>query len=139
LDLASRQPIEREWSDATGKFKITATYVDSKQGYGCSDQRSTFPWRSQMSETMLKQILLTIFALQAFAADDVRAEGPVWIRRFDDAQKAAQSEGKDLFIVFTGHGWCHACELLPNTSGQGRVADHALEIGVVASNFSGVE
>jgi hypothetical protein len=26
-------PIEREWSDATGTFKITATYVDSKQGY----------------------------------------------------------------------------------------------------------
>ena len=32
-ELMSTMPVEREWSDASGKFKITATYVDSKQGF----------------------------------------------------------------------------------------------------------
>ena len=33
LQQAFVKPIEREWSDTTGKFRVTATYVDSKEGF----------------------------------------------------------------------------------------------------------
>ena len=39
-------------------------------------------------------------------------EGPVWVRNLDVAKAQAQAAGKDLIIVFTGHGWCHNCEIL---------------------------
>jgi thioredoxin-related protein len=44
------------------------------------------------------------------AADTV--PGPSWIRDFNDGQRKAREEKKDLLVVFTGHGWCYNCELL---------------------------
>jgi thioredoxin-related protein len=38
--------------------------------------------------------------------------GPNWIRDFDQGLKKARAEKKDLFLVFTGHGWCGNCDLL---------------------------
>jgi len=38
------------------------------------------------------------------------ADGPNWFRDFDEAQAAAKNSGKDLFVLFTGHGWCGACK-----------------------------
>jgi thioredoxin-related protein len=40
------------------------------------------------------------------------AAQPPWIRDLDAGKKAAQSSGKDLMIVFTGHGWCLNCDIL---------------------------
>lgn len=42
----------------------------------------------------------------------VAAEGPKWIRDVEDGKKQARAAAKDLFIVFTGHGWCAHCEIL---------------------------
>jgi tetratricopeptide (TPR) repeat protein len=38
--------------------------------------------------------------------------GPNWIRDFAEGQRRARAEGKDLFVLLTGHGWCHTCGLL---------------------------
>jgi tetratricopeptide (TPR) repeat protein len=38
--------------------------------------------------------------------------GPKWIRDYEQGLKKARVEKKDLFLVFTGHGWCANCELL---------------------------
>jgi len=35
---------------------------------------------------------------------------PPWIRDLDMGKQAAKTAGKDLLIVFTGHGWCAHCE-----------------------------
>jgi thioredoxin-related protein len=35
-----------------------------------------------------------------------------WLKRIDEAQPVAAESKKDLLITFTGHGWCHYCELL---------------------------
>ena len=39
-----------------------------------------------------------------------KALGPVWIRDVSEGQRRARAESKDLLVVFTGHGWCAACE-----------------------------
>ena len=40
------------------------------------------------------------------------AAGPAWIRDFAAGQRKARAEGKELFVLLTGHGWCYNCELL---------------------------
>lgn len=42
----------------------------------------------------------------------VRAEELSWLRNFEQAAGEAKAGEKDLFILFTGHGWCYACEVL---------------------------
>ncbi|WP_081596177.1 thioredoxin family protein [Rhodopirellula baltica] len=42
----------------------------------------------------------------------VFADGPSWNREFTSAKAEAKSNGRSLFILFTGHGWCHACEIV---------------------------
>ena len=42
----------------------------------------------------------------------IRRRRADWIRDFDQGKKQAQAEGKDLFLLFTGHGWCAICEVL---------------------------
>ena len=39
-------------------------------------------------------------------------EGPDWLRDIHEAKRVAAKDGKDLFITFTGHGWCQPCELM---------------------------
>jgi thioredoxin-related protein len=49
----------------------------------------------------------------AFGAEDVvHASGPAWIRDFNDGQRLARHEKKDLLVVFTGHGWCESCGIV---------------------------
>jgi hypothetical protein len=48
------------------------------------------------------------WALAALAQADTE---PSWIRDFTAGQQAAQAAGKDLLILFTGHGWCQPCEI----------------------------
>jgi thioredoxin-related protein len=37
------------------------------------------------------------------------ADATVWLREFDPAQADARANGKDLFLLFTGVGWCQPC------------------------------
>ena len=55
-------------------------------------------------------LLATLSAPGAIAAGE--NSGPAWIRDFAEAQRRARAEGKDLFVLLTGHGWCASCELL---------------------------
>jgi thioredoxin-related protein len=41
------------------------------------------------------------------AADQIQ-----WIRDLETGKKEAKAAGKDLMLVFTGHGWCLSCEHL---------------------------
>jgi thioredoxin-related protein len=47
-----------------------------------------------------------------FASPAAGADRPGWVRDLDAAKKEARTSGKDLLIVFTGHGWCLHCDLL---------------------------
>jgi thioredoxin-related protein len=55
--------------------------------------------------------LLTVLTAHAALAATPNA-GPAWIRDFAEAQRRARAEGKDLFVLLTGHGWCASCERL---------------------------
>lgn len=62
---------------------------------------------------MTTRILLSLlFSFGVFSVSRVSANEPTWIRKLETAKQSAKSAGKDLFMVFTGHGWCSACELL---------------------------
>ncbi|QDT43707.1 Disulfide bond reductase DsbH precursor [Gimesia alba] len=62
---------------------------------------------------MSKWIPLTLACLFHLVAVTVNAAtGPDWIRDFEKGKQIAKSEKKDLFLLFTGHGWCYHCELL---------------------------
>jgi len=41
-----------------------------------------------------------------------KGQGPAWVRDFNEGLRRARTNGKDLLVVFTGHGWCANCELL---------------------------
>jgi len=57
-------------------------------------------------------ILALLLCNSGVSVDALRADELPWIRDIEKASGQAQSEGKDLFILFTGHGWCAACEVL---------------------------
>ncbi|HEX4073179.1 MAG TPA: thioredoxin family protein [Planctomycetaceae bacterium] len=65
----------------------------------------------------MKQFLLLLLWFSA-ALCTLRVEaagpaaGPPWIRDFAAGQRKARAEGKELFVLLTGHGWCYNCELL---------------------------
>ncbi|MFN7733105.1 MAG: thioredoxin family protein [Pirellula sp.] len=46
------------------------------------------------------------------AGPPVHAIEPDWNRDLSAAMAKAKSLNRPLFILFTGHGWCHACDLL---------------------------
>lgn len=56
--------------------------------------------------------LLLIVAFCRFTFTDAVGSEPTWNRDLENAKEVAVSEDKALFILFTGHGWCHACELV---------------------------
>lgn len=56
-------------------------------------------------------LVVAMFA-QLIAMQNGTCKELVWHFNMEQAQKIAKDEGKDLFVLFTGHGWCHACELL---------------------------
>ena len=58
------------------------------------------------------RLLVLVITFQLVICDIGAANGPKWIRNFEEGQKTAISEQKDLFILFTGHGWCHSCIVL---------------------------
>jgi tetratricopeptide (TPR) repeat protein len=49
-------------------------------------------------------VLLGLLAVQAQAAD-----APVWLRDLDAGKADAKVAGKDVFLLFTGVGWCQPC------------------------------
>jgi thioredoxin-related protein/tetratricopeptide (TPR) repeat protein len=53
-----------------------------------------------------------ILVLLSVASSFASAESPPWIRDLEAGKKAALESGKDLMIVFTGHGWCLSCDIL---------------------------
>jgi thioredoxin-related protein len=65
---------------------------------------------------LFARVLFAAGLLAALPAHAVVAaaphSGPAWIRDFAEAQRRARAEGKDLFVLLTGHGWCYSCELL---------------------------
>ena len=62
---------------------------------------------------MEKSILLVALAIvNAFFVHGAELTGADWLSDLDRAKQLAKVEKKDLFILFTGHGWCHACEVL---------------------------
>ena len=65
-----------------------------------------------LRKTLFVFCLATAAVSLAFPSSQSVAEGPRWIRDVDQGRTQAQAEGKDLFILFTGHGWCAQCEVL---------------------------
>jgi thioredoxin-related protein len=55
---------------------------------------------------------LAVLLLACSAGSSVAGDTAQWGRDLEAAKKAARDSGKDLLIVFTGHGWCHHCNLL---------------------------
>lgn len=59
--------------------------------------------------TLRRTVLLAaIAALPSLAT----AGGDGWVEDYDEAVKIAKKEGKDLFVDFTGSGWCGWCTRL---------------------------
>ena len=65
------------------------------------------------------QRLIGIAALTAITSPAFAAEVK-WYADFDEAQKVAVAEGKDLLVDFTGSDWCGWCIKL-----EEEVFDHA--------------
>ncbi|MDX1926756.1 MAG: thioredoxin family protein [Pirellulaceae bacterium] len=42
----------------------------------------------------------------------LQADEPNWIRDFEKGKQEAAAHKQDMFVVFTGHSWCHSCGLL---------------------------
>jgi thioredoxin-related protein len=53
-----------------------------------------------------------VLFLASFAGSSVAGDKAKWGCDLDTAKKEARDSGKDLLIVFTGHGWCYHCNLL---------------------------
>lgn len=49
-------------------------------------------------------VLLSLLPAPMFAAD-----APVWLREVEPAKADAKAPGRDLFLLFTGVGWCVPC------------------------------
>jgi thioredoxin-related protein len=68
------------------------------------------------TDSMKKLLLLFLWCSVGLCALRVEAAGPdagpAWIRDFAAGQRKASAEGKELFVLLTGHGWCYNCELL---------------------------
>jgi thioredoxin-related protein len=52
-------------------------------------------------------VLLSLSVSRASAAD-----APAWLRDLDAGKAGARAAGKDLFLLFTGVGWCEPCMML---------------------------
>jgi thioredoxin-related protein len=48
----------------------------------------------------------------AFSGAAAQADGDLWTVSFDDAKKAAEKDGKDIMMEFTGSDWCPPCMAL---------------------------
>ena len=75
------------------------------------------------------QRLIGIAALTAITSPAFAAEAK-WYADFDEAQKVAVAEGKDLLVDFTGSDWCGWCIKLDN-----EVFEHAEWQEGVAANY----
>lgn len=56
--------------------------------------------------------VLTLACVSLLMCGRGSAEGPNWSRDFDAAKAEATASGQSMFVLFTGHGWCHACDVL---------------------------
>lgn len=63
--------------------------------------------KSKKSETVAATI-----AIYALAGGIAFGSEPAWFRDFESAKESGETHDKPLFILFTGHGRCHACELV---------------------------
>lgn len=58
---------------------------------------------------MLQRLIGLTVGLTLATSSALAADGSKWYADFDEAQKAAKAEGKDLFVDFTGSDWCGWC------------------------------
>ena len=56
--------------------------------------------------------LVTVVVIPGLHPPKSPAEGIEWTPDFAAAKNRAKAEGKDLFILFTGRGWCAHCDIL---------------------------
>lgn len=62
---------------------------------------------------MPTRILAAIIFIISLQSCDVSAAAELpRIRNLEEGKQKAKSEGKDLFILFTGNGWCYHCIML---------------------------
>jgi|GEM_PF-416836 len=58
-------------------------------------------------------ILLICASTLTTAASAQNADTKVaWLRDIDEARMVAAESGRDVFVLFTGRGWCQPCEML---------------------------
>ena len=57
-------------------------------------------------------LMTAVLAVQACLPLRSAAEQPNWVRDLDVAKREASASGRNLFIVFTGHGNCAYCDVL---------------------------
>lgn len=86
------------WDPANRNLAVAFGFI----GGGATIDRS--------SRSLLTFALCVIFFAAANPA--LAADGPDWLRDLHEAKRVAAKDGRDLFIVFTGHGWCQPCELM---------------------------
>lgn len=57
------------------------------------------------------RLMAATIAIYVLAGGVAFAAEPTWGRDFKSAKESGETHDEPLFILFTGHGWCHACEL----------------------------
>ncbi|MEO9932375.1 thioredoxin family protein [Rhodopirellula bahusiensis] len=61
---------------------------------------------SSFANFVVAAVLIAFVANRASASD-----GPAWSTTIEEGQRKAKADNKDLFLLFTGHGWCIACDV----------------------------
>jgi protein disulfide-isomerase len=68
--------------------------------------------RIMKENTSQKRWLCASLLCVLFIGGSVWAEGAVWLDSYDEAQKQALEQGKDMLVLFTGSDWCIWCKRL---------------------------
>jgi tetratricopeptide (TPR) repeat protein len=68
----------------------------------------SFSWSTAMPARHRVQAGLMVF-LVLHAVPAPAADAPVWLRDIDAGKAEAKATNKDLFLLFTGVGWCKPC------------------------------
>jgi thioredoxin-related protein len=67
---------------------------------------------SRSGGVLLAMILAAFVVIHACLPQRALAEQPAWVRDLEAGKREARSSGKNLLIVFTGHGHCAYCDIL---------------------------
>ncbi len=94
----------------------------------------TLSWRSHITCTAL---LIAASGFVYLVPLCSAQEGTRWINNIDVGKKEANATKKDLFLVFTGTEWCHACSLFDReVLKQPRFIEEALKTHVLVEFMS---